>query len=67
MTTKEIEQELIRLEAYFRTGLEAATGLRKKLGVSTPGPEKGLSPSQQAKLIAKRMQSSIKKQAIASK
>jgi hypothetical protein len=58
-----ILNEVISLEAYFKAGLQRATGLRKELeNLTTPvPPRRGLSPEQRANLHTKRLSTIIKK------
>lgn len=53
--SRELLQRVISLEAFFRAGLEEATGLRKELERETsPAPRKGLSEAQKAIVVMKR-------------
>lgn len=65
MSDQQILNQVISLEAHFRAGLDAATGLRKRLeGHPSAGlnQKKGLTPEAKAKLLAHRHKSIIKHQ-----
>lgn len=63
-TELNIINEVISLQAYFRVGLEKATGLRQRLEGKNPSvsPSGGLNADQTATLLARRERTRLKKQ-----